>query len=191
MSDFMSDFISDFMSDSSDSTEASEHSPEATFKRGFQACLEEQETTGTFTSFATTPQFVNPGLHVEKVGSIGLPLSIRDAAAITAVCRQAPFGRKDQTVVDESVRKTWELDSSEFSLTNPAWDTYLRTLADQAYTTMGVQVATQAHKYKLLLYEEGAFFKAHRDTEKMPGMFGTLVICLPSLHTGGEVVLVH
>jgi hypothetical protein len=41
------------------------------------------------------------------------------------------------------------------------------------------------------LYEEGAFFKPHRDTEKVPGMFGTLVICLPSKHEGGEVHLSH
>ncbi|OCK74373.1 hypothetical protein K432DRAFT_469906 [Lepidopterella palustris CBS 459.81] len=56
---------------------------------------------------------------------------------------------------------------------------------------LGVQVPTSAESYKLLLYEEGAFFKAHRDTEKTPGMFGTLVICLPSEHTGGEVHLSH
>ncbi|KAI9618170.1 hypothetical protein H4Q26_012515 [Puccinia striiformis f. sp. tritici PST-130] len=28
-------------------------------------------------------------------------------------------------------------------------------------------------------------------TEKVPGMFGTLIICLPSAHTGGEVVVKH
>ena len=56
---------------------------------------------------------------------------------------------------------------------------------------IGVQVAASAQPYKLLLYEEGAFFKAHRDTEKVSGMFGTLVVCLPSEHTGGEVHLKH
>lgn len=30
-----------------------------------------------------------------------------------------------------------------------------------------------------------------RSTEKIPGMFGTLVVCLPSAHQGGEVVLKH
>lgn len=28
-------------------------------------------------------------------------------------------------------------------------------------------------------------------TEKIPGMFGTLVICLPSPHEGGDVILKH
>lgn len=53
-----------------------------------------------------------------------------------------------------------------------------------------MQVPARAERYKLLLYEEGAFFKAHKDSEKTPGMFGTLVICLPSEHSGGEVHLV-
>ncbi|KAH7305225.1 hypothetical protein B0I35DRAFT_483991 [Stachybotrys elegans] len=34
-------------------------------------------------------------------------------------------------------------------------------------------------------------FKAHTDTEKIPGMFGTLVVCLPSPHEGGDVVTKH
>lgn len=48
-----------------------------------------------------------------------------------------------------------------------------------------------AELYKLLLYEEGAFFMPHQDSEKAPGMFGTLIICLPSAHQGGELVLEH
>src|SRR2546430_16096755 len=36
-----------------------------------------------------------------------------------------------------------------------------------------------------------AFFKAHRDTEKADGMFGTLVIVLPCPHRGGELVIRH
>lgn len=30
-----------------------------------------------------------------------------------------------------------------------------------------------------------------QSTEKVPGMFGTLIICLPSEHTGGTVCLQH
>lgn len=48
-----------------------------------------------------------------------------------------------------------------------------------------------AKLYKLLLYEEGAFFKAHQDSEKETGMFGTLVVSLPSYHEGGQVLLTH
>lgn len=45
--------------------------------------------------------------------------------------------------------------------------------------------------YKLLLYRTGSFFKPHRDSEKMNGMFATLVIQLPSLYKGGQLVVRH
>lgn len=45
--------------------------------------------------------------------------------------------------------------------------------------------------YKLLLYKAGSFFKPHRDSEKMDGMFATLVIQLPSLYKGGQLIVRH
>jgi len=48
-----------------------------------------------------------------------------------------------------------------------------------------------AHLYKLLVYEKGSFFLPHRDGEKLDGMVATLVIALPSPHTGGELVVSH
>lgn len=39
----------------------------------------------------------------------------------------------------------------------------------------------------MLLYEEGAHFEKHRDTKKTRGMFGILVVALPSEHSGGQV----
>jgi hypothetical protein len=45
--------------------------------------------------------------------------------------------------------------------------------------------------YKLLIYDKGSFFVSHRDTEKVPGMFATLVLTLPSQSEGGELVVRH
>ena len=42
-----------------------------------------------------------------------------------------------------------------------------------------------------LLYDTGSFFVDHRDTEKVPGMFATMVLVLPSSHRGGELVVRH
>jgi hypothetical protein len=39
------------------------------------------------------------------------------------------------------------------------------------------------------VYKEGGHFLKHRDTEKEEGMFGTLIIQLPSRHVGGELVV--
>lgn len=62
---------------------------------------------------------------------------------------------------------------------------------DNVKNELGVTVSVEAQLYKLLLYEQGSFFKMHRDSEKTDGMFGTLVIILPSHYAGGELVVKH
>lgn len=93
-------------------------------------------------------------------------------------------------MVDTSVRKTWELDHSQFKIANPRWQDYLDSLVTNVKEALGIK-GVRAEPYKLLLYEEGSFFKRHKDSEKVPGMVGTLVVCLPSKHTGGNVHLSH
>ncbi|KAF1958927.1 hypothetical protein CC80DRAFT_546245 [Byssothecium circinans] len=99
-----------------------------------------------------------------------------------------PFGKGDRTVVDTSVRNTWELDSTQFCLANPAWKSCFSEILQRAASGLGLLDVT-AHLHKLLLYEEGSFFKRHKDSEKVAGMVGTLVVCLPSQHEGGDVLL--
>jgi hypothetical protein len=44
-------------------------------------------------------------------------------------------------------------------------------------------------RYKLVLYEDGGFFKPHKDSEKEPGMFASLVVQLPCRHSSGALVV--
>lgn len=95
-----------------------------------------------------------------------------------------------QTVIDTSVRKTWELDRTQFSFSNPKWQDYVTSITDEAARSLAMS-DVRAEPFKLLLYEKGSFFKRHKDSEKVPGLIGTLVICLPSKHEGGSVHLSH
>lgn len=72
-------------------------------------------------------------------------------------------------MVDTSVRHTWELDHTQFKLANPRWSAYVDSLLAEAVRCLGIQ-KMRAEPYKLLLYEEGSFFKRHKDSEKVPGM---------------------
>ena len=54
---------------------------------------------------------------------------------------------------------------------------------------MGVKGSVEIKLYKMLIYEKGGHFLKHRDTEKENGMFATLVLQLPSIHEGGELVV--
>ena len=96
----------------------------------------------TFGDFACTTRYTyhpNPGLEV--AGSlIPLPLVERDASTIKSKCEQAPFGRGNDTVVDVSVRKTWQLDASLFGCSNPAWASFLDTVLHDVVQKLGMYV---------------------------------------------------
>ncbi|KAK5184240.1 hypothetical protein LTR44_003746 [Exophiala sp. CCFEE 6388] len=128
------------------------------------------------------------------MGESGYHFSKHDAEAIISKARQSPFGKGAETLVDTTVRKSWQLEPSQFQIRNPQWNSTVNKILGQVYTNLGLGGGAQnvsAQLYKLLLYEEGAFFKPHKDSEKSPGMFGTLVICLSSAHQGGDLVLTH
>lgn len=179
-----------------DSHEELSSSPEdelddSTFKQELLRCLDDVISTGSFSAYEDNKMYPNPGLHVNGLGLVPFPLNQHYAEALSRISSPAPFGKGDETLVDVSVRKTWEINNSDFQFRNPSWEAYVDIMVERARKQLGVEVQVCAERYKLLLYEKGAFFKPHKDTEKVPGMFGTLVICLPSKHEGGEVHLSH
>jgi hypothetical protein len=133
-----------------------------------------------------------PGLVVDGVGTIGLPLSGIQAIELSKRCEDAPFGRGSVTVVDKSVRNTFQLSPKDFKISNPSWEKEVENLTKKVCDGLGViSMKVEAQLYKLLLYEKGSFFAPHRDSEKVDGMFGTLVIVLPSQFAGGELIVNH
>ncbi|KAF9044406.1 hypothetical protein BJ165DRAFT_198051 [Panaeolus papilionaceus] len=147
--------------------------------------------SGNFFHRSTEANAPNPGLSISGLGSIGLPLSERDAKAIVSQAAQAPFGKGLKTVVDTTVRDTWEIDPASISFTNPAWERFVDEVATKkVWTALGVAPYSTKPKcelYKLLLYQKGSHFLPHQDTAKANGMFATIIIVLPSAFRGGEV----
>ena len=148
-------------------------------------------------SFATSgscwAKFVMLGIEVDGIGLVGLPLSDAQAKILAARCEQAPFGRGSKTIVDTCVRNTYQLAPEQFKITNPHWESEISSLLSNVRQDLGVQshLKVEAQRYKLLLYEERSFFAMHRDSEKVQGMFGTLVVVLPTAFAGGELVVKH
>lgn len=77
-------------------------------------------SSGKFATSGALAIASNPGLFVEGIGKVGLPLSERDAVELSRASHEAPFGKGSETLVDPSVRKTWELNPRQFKLRNPA-----------------------------------------------------------------------
>ncbi|KAF8604770.1 hypothetical protein BDV93DRAFT_605704 [Ceratobasidium sp. AG-I] len=145
-------------------------------------------------SCATAP---NPGLVVDGVGMIKLPLAAdgsddTHAKSLINACVQAPFGQGERVKVDKEVRDTWQADAAQVHFTNPAWATYIDAAMKSVCVTLGVETETTTPKcelYKLLVYQEGSHFLPHVDSEKTEGMFATMVVVLPSYFEGGAVHL--
>ncbi|KAF4483603.1 2OG-Fe(II) oxygenase superfamily [Fusarium agapanthi] len=165
------------------------------FKRDFPTDLMNLlEAINSEGSFAFNAKLDTPSsfdISVNDVGAISLPFGETQARQIITQARQAPYGKGSETIVDTAVRNTWELDPSQFTIGWLRWPALLRQMCQMVAEKMGINTPIHAELYKMLLYEKGAMFKAHTDTEKIPGMFGTLVVNLPSPHTGGDVVLKH
>lgn len=179
------------------------------------------------------PRTANPRLTVPQLGTAALPIKAIFSEQLRVRCSKAPFGKGSSTIVDESVRRTWQLEPAQFELLNRAeWDKAIDDAKNKACAAMGVNapktvraevrgllyacshcpcpvsrltrrespshilccpVVHHHHRqlYKLLLYEPGGHFAPHRDTEKSPGMFGSLVVTLPSAFAGGELCVQH
>jgi predicted 2-oxoglutarate/Fe(II)-dependent dioxygenase YbiX len=136
-------------------------------------------------------EFLAPRLVVEGVGQIALPLLPVQAEQLIAVAKRAPYGRGAATIVDTSVRRTWQIGPNQVRLGGKHWPETLNRIIALAAEGLGVSEPVSAELYKLLIYDEGSFFVSHRDTEKQPGMFATLVLALPSQSSGGELVVRH
>ncbi|MCF8246416.1 MAG: 2OG-Fe(II) oxygenase [Saprospiraceae bacterium] len=143
-------------------------------------------------SFATSgdKKFTPPGLHIEGLGEVGFPINDVQAKAIIQLAKQAPYGKGSKTLTDTAVRKTWEIDARQLSFQGDEWEGVLKKILKKVKKGLGIEKQpVTASLYKLLIYEKGGFFKTHKDSEKEPGMFGTLVIGLPARHTGGELLV--
>jgi hypothetical protein len=123
--------------------------------------------------------------------AIALPLQRDQAKSLAEHSVQAPFGRGADTVVDTAVRLCRQVEPAKIRL-GAAWNAYIQKCAAAYVDQLGVSNDNvEARLYKLVLYEEGGFFKSHKDTEKEPGMFGSLVVQLPAKHDAGTLEVRH
>src|SRR5262249_37070187 len=146
---------------------------------------------GTFCASGRLPA-VLPGLEVEGLGPVGLPLSPKTAKELIKRCHQAPYGKGDQALVDTKVRLGLPKVPDQCQLNNPDLDKATGGIVAKIQEEVGLESQKlESHVYDLVLYEKGSFFLPHRDGEKLDRMVATLVVVLPSSHEGGELIVRH
>ncbi|KAB5526400.1 hypothetical protein GE09DRAFT_1229243 [Coniochaeta sp. 2T2.1] len=108
----------------------------------------------------------------------------------------ASFGRGGENVLDETYRKALKLDTSKFSSTlNPyelgIIDTIAQLLLPSTIDSRAYR-SVRAELYKLNIYSSpSGKFLPHVDTPRSPNQFGSLVVCLPLAHEGGQLIVRH
>ncbi|KAJ3504189.1 hypothetical protein NLJ89_g8065 [Agrocybe chaxingu] len=112
--------------------------------------------------------------------------------ALSKACQAATFGRAQQDVLDESYRKALKMDASAFATQfAPLELGILHTIRQNLLRGQKAEKPIRVELYKLNVYGPGAFFKSHVDTPRSDKMFGSLVVILPTVHTGGSLLFRH
>ena len=118
---------------------------------------------------------------------LSFPVPASQVKAVIKRAHRAAYGRGELTIVDTSVRNTWQIGPADVRIGGKAWEKTFRQIMSTVVAGLGCSgMNVSATLYKLLVYETGGLFRPHRDTEKADGMFGTLVVVLPSAHDGGR-----
>ena len=150
--------------------------------------LDGSQPPGAFSAQLSVPAR-DVRLTVAGAGPISFPVRAPQAKRMIASARPARFGRGERTLTDLSVRDTWEITPDQVTLTGLDWDGILAEVRDGL--GLPARARLRAEPHALLVYGKGQFFVPHQDSEKDDTMIGTLVISLPSSHTGGELVVEH
>lgn len=156
------------------------------------AALNSIHERGTFAS-RETASHEDLSIEVKDVGKIRLPVSATTARKLRRAGRQAGFGWRDKTLLDKSVRDTWEIARSKVKIDQRRWKKVLEPQLEKIKHKLGLPAEGKlvARLHKMLVYEAGQFFVPHRDSEKTADMVATLSVVLPSAYKGGSVVIEH
>jgi hypothetical protein len=154
--------------------------------------FDDVEPAGSFSAQLLAPAHLLE-LDVSGVGPVRLPVRAPVAKKMIAVARPAMFGRGEETLTDTGVRDTWELTPDQLTLGGPGWTALLDGVLEHFRDELGLprRARLWVEPHAMLVYGKGQFFLPHQDSEKHDAMVGTLVMSLPSAHTGGELVVDH
>ena len=156
-----------------------------------EAVLSGVKQPGDFFISGTT-EIPMPRVEVEGAGTLSFPVPDAQIASIVRRAERAPYGQGEETIVDTSVRNVWQISPGKVKIGGKSRAANFQDIVSKVRAGLGCgDVSVSAELYKLLVYDRGGFFLAHRDTEKTEGMFGTLVVTLPSVYHGGALRIRH
>ena len=125
------------------------------------------KSAGSFATSGYSASFVLPGIFIENIGQIGLPLSSQDAHTRVQANRKARSGKGSQSSVHKGLRKTLEIEGNKVKFLNNAWNAWVDETARTVGKDLGVvgdHTNVHAEFDKMVLYEADA-------ADKSPNMY--------------------
>jgi hypothetical protein len=130
--------------------------------------------------------------HASSLPSVRLAdgqlLDTANVDGLRRQCAPSQVGKRLANVHDESVRKSLELNATQFTVD---WPALHEQILPHIGTRLNVNWTLTAQPHKLLFYEVGSFFKPHRDAQHTNGHTLSLVVDLGSDADGGAVRFTH
>lgn len=108
-----------------------------------------------------TMEIPMPTIEIDGVGPLSFPIPDAQIATLVRRSERAPYGRGDQTIVDKSVRKVWQIAPAKVRIGGKSWAGNFQTILSKAGVGLGCEAITvSAELYKLLLYDRDGFFRS-------------------------------
>lgn len=96
-------------------------------------------------------------VNVNKIGHLIYPLTTEVIQSLIALAEPAKYGLKEQTILDESVRKVWEIKPTKFKILKMGWRKGFEPLLDGIKRDLGLSDETRlsVDLHNMLVYEAG------------------------------------
>ncbi|KAF6756355.1 hypothetical protein DFP72DRAFT_893947 [Ephemerocybe angulata] len=137
-----------------------------------------------FNTARLAPNAPNPGITIEGIGLVPLPLPETYAKAI---------GARAQAV--ETSTAVWDIEGKDVSFANPAWEGVMDLVASRTvWNALNIAPYTSKPRWelnKLTICEPGSRIFPEQETAMADGTFATIVAVLPSTFDGGQVHVSH
>src|SRR5262245_45039398 len=97
-----------------------------------------------------------PTITVNGVGVLSFPIPDIQIKAMIREASLAPYGRGEDTILNTSVRKTWQISPDHIQIGGKSWQINFDAILDEVKKALGcLDITVSAELYKLLIYDEG------------------------------------
>jgi hypothetical protein len=124
------------------------------------------EAFGAFAADGVVHRHAFPQLTIDGI-DYDLPFSTNVIQELVNTSEKAPFGFGHDTIHDDTVRSTWQIDAKRLGLQTRDWANLITLLVQQAVHGLGKAYDHQsfsAQPHKLLIYQPGDGFKPHKES---------------------------